>query len=347
MTVHLRILPPFGLAASLLVSHGPFILLSLAVALGLTARPARADILYISAEARGLDIDKIISDGTVSAFSSLLPSSVYPAGLAFDVSRNLYATDPNEGQIDKISPSGTVSLFATVPSFPYGLAFDTSGNLYVAGLFTDEINKITPGGDVSLFATLPTESGPNGLAFDASGNLYVTMDSMDQISRITSSGSVSVFARLPSGSSPRGLAFDGSGNLYAADCFTDQISKITAGGDVSLFATLPTESGPHGLAFDTSGNLYAAGLSGEIEKIATDGTVNHFATTTVPSLFIAMTDDAGNPLLLPPAGVPEPATMTLLLMGFVIAGLSFQRRSPRNRHDRELTTPEELLPCVA
>jgi DNA-binding beta-propeller fold protein YncE len=215
MTGQLRILPAFGLAASLLVSHGPFILLSVAVALGMTARPARADILYVSTEVR--DIDKIISDGTVSVFSRLLPPSVYPAGLAFDASRNVYATDPNQGQIDKISPTGTVSLFATVPSFPYGLAFDTSGNLYVAGLFTDEINKITPAGAVSLFATLPTESDPNGLAFDASGNLYVTMDSMDQISRITSSGSVSVFATLPPGSSPRGVAFDSSGSLYAAD----------------------------------------------------------------------------------------------------------------------------------
>jgi streptogramin lyase len=160
---------------------------------------------------------------------------------------------------------------------------------------------------------------------------------------------VSAFATLPSGSSPRGLAFDSSGSLYAADCFTDQISKITAGGDVSLFATLPTESNPVGLAFDTSGSLYAAGLSGEIEKIATDGTVSHFATTTYtyPSLFIAVTDDAGNPLLLPPAGVPEPASAILLLLAFVIVGFNVHGRSRQCGHRHEYNNSKEHLPCVA
>jgi hypothetical protein len=64
--------------------------------------------------------------------------------------------------------------------------------------------------------------------------------------------------------------------------------------------------------------------------------VSHFATTiyTYPSLFIAVTDDAGNPLLLPPAGVPEPATVTLLLIGFVMAGAIRRRDHARGPADR-------------
>jgi hypothetical protein len=73
---------------------------------------------------------------------------------------------------------------------------------------------------------------------------------------------------------------------------------------VSLFATLPTESYPVGLAFDTSGNLYEVGLNGKVSKITSNGTVSPFANNLYSGLFIAVTDDAGNPLPLPPTSIP-------------------------------------------
>ncbi len=294
---------PNCLAVSPPVFHLLSSLASAVVSLSLIPSPARADILYVSTELR--DVDKITSDGTVSVFASLpaFPTGVYPDGLAFDSGGNLYATDPNKRQIDKITPAGTVSLFKTLPasSFPAGLAIDGSGNLYVQTPNND-ISTITPAGTLSHFATLPTGTDAAGLAFDSSGNLYVADGNNNRIHKITPSGAVSLFASLPANTLPEGLAFDSVGNLYEAG-LDNLVHKITAGGAVSLFATLPNSANSEavGLAFDSSGNLYAAGLSGEIDKITTDGRVSHFATATTSALFIAVTDDAGHPLAVPPA----------------------------------------------
>ena len=192
----------------------------------------------------------------------------------------------------------------------------------------NDISKITPAGTLSHFATLPTGVEAEGLAFDSSGNLYVADSNNNQIDKITSAGAVRLFANLPSDSLPFGLAFDGIGDLYETG-LDNKVRKITAGGAVSLFATLPASSDPEaaGLAFDTSGNLYAAGLSGEISKITADGTVSHFATANYAALFIAVTDDTGHPLAVPPAtllgdynrnGVVDAADYTMWRKGFGI-----------------------------
>ncbi len=269
----------------------------------LTVSLARADILYVGSESVGRDVNRVNSAGTVSVFANLPAGAFYPQGVAFDVGGNLFAAVDNTDQIFKISPSGTVSLFKTLPSgsFPLGLAFDGTGDLYVANNGADQINKITPAGTLSLFATLPVGSGSEGLAFDSNGNLYTADGNTDQIRKITPSGTVSLFATLPAGSGPLGLAFDGIGNLYAADLITDQISKITPGGAVSLFATLPLNSQPIGLAFDTSGNLCSAGVSGQMYKITSSGAVSPFTSAANTLTYIAATDDAGHPLAVPPA----------------------------------------------
>ena len=70
--------------------------------------------------------------------------------------------------MNKITPGGVVSTFATGLNGPTGLAFDSSGNLYVANYDNGSgttISKITPGGTVSTFAT--GLNGSEGLAFDS------------------------------------------------------------------------------------------------------------------------------------------------------------------------------------
>jgi sugar lactone lactonase YvrE len=277
--------------------------IGLAAVLALAAASARADILYVGSESVGRDVNKINSAGAVSVFANLPPGSFFPQGLAFDVSGNLFAADNNADKIFMITPTGTLSLFRSLPtgSFPLGLAYDGSGDLYVANNGAHQINKISPAGTLSLFATLPIGSDSEGLAFDSSGNLYTADGNTDQIRKITPSGTVSLFATLPAGSAPLGLAFDDIGNLYAANLATDSISKITPGGAVSLFATLPVNWQPIGLAFDTTGNLYAAGVGAKINKITPNGTVSYFASGTSTLTYIAVTDDTGHPLAVPPA----------------------------------------------
>lgn len=224
-----------------------------------------------------------------TAFLGLLTLGALLAAPAAMLAQTL-CVDTAFGLVDKVSSTGAVSLFATLPagSGPQGVAFDGSGNLYVVdggNAYQDQISKITPGGAMSFFVSLPAGSGPIGLAIDPSDNLYAADYWTSQISKITPDGAVSLFATLPSGSYPLGLTIDANLNLYAAlGGGHNQISKITPDGVVSFFATLPIDGYPIGLAFDTSGNLYVAGgqASNQIRKVTPDGTVSPFATVSGP-----------------------------------------------------------------
>jgi sugar lactone lactonase YvrE len=179
----------------------------------------------------------------------------FPAGMAFDVSGNLFAACGNF--IKKITPDGTVSIFAgtenhggvdgqgTNASFqnPRALVFDESGNLYVGGQ-NYKIRKITPDGMVSTFVgsgNVGTSDGQGlnaefasigGLAIDNSGNIYAT-DSYNTIRKITPDGLVSTIAGYPGSTErkdgqgtsasfvkPGGITIDLSGNLFVTDGFT-------------------------------------------------------------------------------------------------------------------------------
>ena len=86
-----------------------------------------------------------------SVFAS--PGVISLAGLAFDAAGNLYAGLSNN-TIERFTPGGVGSVFASGLNEPYGLAFDTAGNLYVANFVSsDTIEQFTPGGVGSVFAT--------------------------------------------------------------------------------------------------------------------------------------------------------------------------------------------------
>ena len=184
----------------------------------------------------------------------------------------LYVANRTIGTIQKITPGGVGSVFATSSSglqIPYGLAFDSAGNLFVAN-FHDVgsfIMKFTPGGVGSVFAS----SGLNGArvpAFDSAVNLYVASPRNNRIMKFSPTGSdLGVFADSADGlNHPSGLAFDSAGNLYAANAVGNSIIKFTPGGVGSVFANTGL-NGPASLAFDSRGNLYAANYySSTIQK---------------------------------------------------------------------------------
>ena len=208
-----------------------------------------------------------------------------PGSLAFDSAGNLYVSNP--GFIEKFTPAGVGSLFATFGTKgPVGLAFDSAGNLYVSN-FDSTIEKFTPGGVRSLFASTGL-NGPNGLAFDSAGNLYAANAGNNTIEKFTPAGVGSIFAGTGL-SGPAGLAFDSAGNLYAANSDNDTIVKFNPGGGIgSVFA-------------DASNGL------------------------NVP-YFLAFTDDFGVPFPLPNQ-VPEPSPWVLLALSLaVLPGLSRPRR---------------------
>src|SRR4051794_25460337 len=118
MTGQLRIVRLCGVPTSF------SILLSVTAAGGLFGFKGRAEIFYLGTQA-GHHVAEISAGGAVSVFADLPAGAAYPAGVAFDASGNLFASDPNKNTITKITPTGTASLFKTLPSLsgPTGIAF--------------------------------------------------------------------------------------------------------------------------------------------------------------------------------------------------------------------------------
>ncbi len=202
---------------------------------------------------------------------------------------DLFVSDAGTNSINKFTPDGTQSTFASGLNFPTALAFDSAGNLFEADSGSTTINKFTPDGTRSIFA-----SGlnlPFGLAFDSAGNLFEADSGLVQgtgtINKFTPDGTRSTFA---SGlSSPTGLAFDSAGNLFVADQFeadgTGSIYKFAPDGTRSTFASGLNYS--TGLAFDSAGNLFETEIgpdvnAGSINKFTPDGTRSTFATGLNP-----------------------------------------------------------------
>jgi len=280
---------------------------------GLSVVHCQADILYATASDAIWEFTPVIGSGAFSG--SVFASSGLDGaeGLAFDGAGNLYVANAPNNTIEKFTPGGVPSVFASTGlANPQGLAFDSAGNLYVANDGNNTIEKFTSGGVGSVFASSGL-ANPGSLAFDSAGNLYVTNNG--GIEKFTPGGVGSTFASLSLGnldisvSYPLGLAFDKAGNLYVTG---GGLEEITPGGVGSFFAVQSEYSFPlgPGLAFGSDDGLYAtngyqiAGVSTGYEPdtgiFPGPGVAFVGAVASYPGPgYLAITNDAGQPLLTP------------------------------------------------
>jgi outer membrane protein assembly factor BamB len=286
--------------------------------------PARAGILYV---ATGDGLDEITPNGSVSTLTPSISVSTL-GGMGVDSSGNVYvgagnSFNVNPFVVEKVTPSGSISTFATFPSLGYtitAVAVDSAGNVYVGFDDGDDIDEISADGNVSLYATgqfASTFSAVNALALGPQGTLYI--DDPNGLFEVPAGGGAAELAFTNVQRGP-GFAVDSSGSVYSTSQAenADEILKFSSSGSSSVFATLPgvLNNTVIGLAFDSSGNMYAANSAdGDIFEISPSGVVTPFAT--VP----------GNPYFLAysPTLVPEPATATL----FAAASLLVLARRPR------------------
>ncbi|WP_175404068.1 gliding motility-associated C-terminal domain-containing protein [Mucilaginibacter sp. PPCGB 2223] len=250
-------------------------------------------------------VSTVAGSRTASVFLNL-------TGIAVDPQGNLYVAVWYYNQIEKVSPTGTVTLLAgsismapgtadgqgTAARFsePDGLVIDGAGNLYVSDQQTNLIRKVTPGGLVSTIAgknsgfingtgAAASFNAPRGLAIDPAGNLYVADQANNAIRKITQAGVVTTVAgsgatgfNNGTGTSatfntPTGVGIDNAGNLYIADAGNNAIRKITPAGGVTTFAT--GFSFPREVRVDDSGNLYVTDQqSYTIKKVTPTGVVS-------------------------------------------------------------------------
>jgi sugar lactone lactonase YvrE len=278
---------------------------------------SQAETLFVSYVGGQIGRFDSVTGANLGLFASGLHS---PRGLTFDSTGNLYVANVNSATINKITPDGTVSAFASGGGldFPYALAVDVSGSLYASNLGNNTISRIAPDGTVSLFATGMNRA--HGLTFGSDGNLYASNYEDATVLKIDAAGTTSLFAVGNGMSNPVGIAAVGS-NLFVANARNDTISLLDSTGSVSLFAAGGGLSFPVGLAADSAGNLFAANFNGyNISKITPSGAVQFFVNTDGGPAAMAFAPT------LPPVVVPEPNSAILAIIGGIGCTILFRPR---------------------
>lgn len=243
----------------------------------------RIIIAFLLLSSAALAQSKVIT--TIAGKNWSFPTSPLPAasapmgeavGTAVDSSGNIYIADPADEYVFKVTPSGTLSIFAgngvagvsgdggpaTSASLnnPIRVSVGPAGTVYITEQYN--IRGVSPGGVISTFAG----NGQSGFSGD---------------------GGPATNAAL---NAPHGVAVN-SGIVYIADSLNNRIRRV-AGGTISTFAGTGVAgysgdngqaasaqlNGPDGLAFDTAGNLYIADANNSvIRKVAPDGTITTVA----------------------------------------------------------------------
>jgi hypothetical protein len=224
-------------------------------------------------------------------------SPLSPGAIAVDPSGNLYIVDNQNPQIDKVTPQGTLSVFAgngtsgtpvlggqasaTSLDDPSAVAADNAGNVFIADISANRVYEVNPAGVITLFAG----NGSSGTTVAGTAT------------------SVSI-------DNPDSLTTDASGDVYIATYNSRQIVKVTPAGQLTLVAgngssgtpTLgqPATSQPLGkpgeMAVDAAGDLLEANYSNQyVYKIAPNGIITSIAGTGT-----AMTPTSGQPAVSQP-----------------------------------------------
>jgi glucose/arabinose dehydrogenase len=153
------------------------------------------------------------------------PGDFEPDGTWYSMTKmngDLYAVEPNHGELVKVTTSGEISRVIDV-SASQGHVVPTvitknNGNFFVGTLIGNNIYKITPGGQISVF--LSGFTGVLGIAFDTQNRLYVLDNAFPiagagEIVRITPPNTREVIA---SGLNlPTGMTFGPDGKLYVSN----------------------------------------------------------------------------------------------------------------------------------
>ncbi|CAL2090310.1 conserved protein of unknown function [Tenacibaculum sp. 190524A02b] len=107
------------------------------------------------------------------------------------------ANNLSNGNVLKISKKGKRTILATIDGFPSGLTIDKNNNIYVSNFSAPTVHKISPDGTVSLFASDPRLAGCVGIDFDISGNIIVGNFATADILSISPNGEVSLVTNIP------------------------------------------------------------------------------------------------------------------------------------------------------
>lgn len=151
----------------------------------------------------------------------------YTMGVTAGIDGSTYVTDKYQGQVYKVTSTGTVTMiagWAALNAVPSRLAVDHHNNLYIATTNPYRIKKLTPGSQQAVdFAV----SMKQAVAVDTAGNVYGIDLNTHVLQKISPDGVKTPIAEDHPFHFTAGIAVDTQGNIYLTDNDTDSIFKIT------------------------------------------------------------------------------------------------------------------------
>jgi trimeric autotransporter adhesin len=225
-------------------------------------------------------------------------------------------TIAGNGQRGNTVPGGQAT--SAIVWGPGRIAVDAKGNVYITVATTSGVFRISPDGTLTLFAgggTNPSAVGdggpatsaylgtPGGLAVDKQGNVYIAQTAAGigalRVRMVRPDGIITTFAVVPKnvGSPSGGLAVDGKGNVYVGTN-GHTVYKVSPGGkwtriagsisaSGSMMAGLSGDGGAatkaklndvRGVAVDGKGNVYIADTqNSRVRKVTPGGRITTFA----------------------------------------------------------------------
>lgn len=289
----------------------------------------------------GYDLAIVAGNGFVGAPvpGPATGSPLYARGIAIDSAGNKYLANLRNRVIEKITPTGTLSIFAgngqtgtptagpatATAIYPEAVAVDSAGNVYIADADGQPsgvgyIEKVTPDGTLSIINSTVWE--PTGVAVDSAGTIYVA--TAGYIDKLAPDGTATVFAGNghggvpvdgPATSSPlraEAVAVDSAGNVYEAD-YNYYLTKITPSGVLTRIAGNGSQGAAGGgETTPTPGPATASSGAGGFVAVDSTGSVYTGAST-----FLLKIDPSGNLSILAgqnggqqPTTTPQPSTNT-------------------------------------
>ncbi|HEY3855829.1 MAG TPA: immunoglobulin domain-containing protein [Verrucomicrobiae bacterium] len=229
---------------------------------------------HVNARVRKVDTNGIImtiagggtnlSDGIEATNAEL-----YPSGLAFDRSGNLYIADLGNGLVRKVDNSGIITTAASGGQVaqPLELAFDPSGNLYIADPGDNVVLALATNGNLGVFAGggvsgtrfggPATNAGlnyPFGTAVDGASDVFITEFNSESISMVDTNGIITTVAgngiagysgdngdaTNASFWNPSGIALDTNGDIFVSDSANNVVREVVVAGPVLKFSNVTT-----------------------------------------------------------------------------------------------------------
>jgi sugar lactone lactonase YvrE len=212
--------------------------------LGDLALDNNEDLLAVSNPARAIvRVNHITGEQTTVATG--IGTSSFLLGVAYRAASDTIYANTDDGQIFSVTPTGTVTPFATVSGELNAItiappSFGSFGGFVIGVTQTGSVVAVNPAS--GAVTTITTAAGPSSdLTFAPNGILYIVGD--NTVRTVTATGVVTLFASGFSAADGITVAPDGT-RMFVTDWGTDSVRQVTIpGAEVTAFGAADIDDG--------------------------------------------------------------------------------------------------------